>query len=439
MTTAALTSLTAAAPAPRLVPATGTVAVVGLGYVGLPTSLALCAAGRRVIGIDIDARRIEEIRSGDPDLTPGDRTRLLELRDAEDALRMTTSAAELGAADAVLICVPTPVDADHQPDLRALRGACDTVVRHARPGQTIVLTSTSYVGTTRELLVAPLAERGLHAGAEVHVAFAPERIDPGNVVHGQEQTPRVVGGVTRACANAAALVLGEVAPKVAVVSSPEAAELTKLYENTFRAVNIALAFELAQIAGSHGIDTAEVTDAAATKPYGYMPFYPGPGVGGHCIPCDPHYLLAGLDERGVDATIIRNAMTAIADRPGAVVARTAEELAVAGRDLAGARVLVVGVTYKPGVRDVREAPALEIIELLHEHGAAVGFHDPLVPTVRLRDGLSLLSTDAPHAQDWDIAVLATRHPGQDLAWLDDVECVLDCTYRHEHGKRPARL
>ena len=439
MTTAALTPALAPAATPRLATAAGTVAVVGLGYVGLPTTLALCAAGRTVIGIDIDARRIEEIRAGDPDLTPTDRDRLRDLRGNADALRMSTSAAELAAADAVLICVPTPVDGDHAPDLRALRGACDTVVRHARPGQTIVLTSTSYVGTTRELLVAPLAERGLHAGAEVHVAFAPERIDPGNVVHGQEQTPRVVGGVTRGCADAAALVLGEVAPKIAVVSSPEAAELTKLYENTFRAVNIALAFELAEIAGSHGICTAEVTDAAATKPYGYMPFYPGPGVGGHCIPCDPHYLLAGLDERGVDARIIRHAMASIADRPGAVVTRVEEELAVAERELAGARVLVVGVTYKPGVRDVREAPALEIIELLHERGAAVGFHDPLVPSVRLEDGLSLLSTDAPHAQDWDIAVLATRHPDQSLAWLDEIECVLDCTYRHEHGKRPARL
>lgn len=413
---------------------TSTVAVVGLGYVGLPTSLALLIAGLDVIGIDLSERRIAEIRDMSADLVDRDRRRLrLALR--SNAFDMTQDPSAVAHADCVLICVPTPVDEQRRPDLRALRGACASVVAHAREGQTIVLTSTTYVGTTRDLLVEPLAARGLIAGRDIHVAFAPERIDPGALGHDTEQTPRVIGGVTPACAEAAVAVLGEIAPSLAVVSSVEAAELTKLYENTFRAVNIALANELAGMARHWGLDTIEVTRAAASKPYGYMAFFPGPGVGGHCIPCDPHYLTHPLRGTGVRTSLVDGAMDAIAGRPAEVVARAELELEAAGATLEGARVLVVGAAYKPGVRDVREAPALDIIKLLVGREAQVAYHDPLIPTVDVGDDVSLISVAEPDGAAYDVAIIAVRHPGMDLAFLHECPCVVDCTYAADAGRR----
>ncbi len=414
--------------------ATATVAVVGLGYVGLPTSLALLVAGLDVIGIDLSERRIAEIRDMSADLVDRDRRRLrLALR--SNAFAMSREPSDITRADCVVICVPTPVDEQRRPDLRALRNACGSVVAHAREGQTIILTSTTYVGTTRDLLVEPLAARGLIAGRDIHVAFAPERIDPGALGHDTEQTPRVVGGVTPACTEAAVGVLGEIAPSLAVVSSVEAAELTKLYENTFRAVNIALANELAGMARHWGLDTIEVTRAAASKPYGYMAFYPGPGVGGHCIPCDPHYLTHPLRGTGVRTALVDGAMDAIAGRPAEVVARAELELEAEGSTLEGARVLVVGAAYKPGVRDVREAPALDIIKLLVGREAQVAYHDPLIPTVDAGEEVSLISVAEPDGAAYDVAIIAVRHPGMDLAFLDDCPCVVDCTYGAAAGRR----
>jgi nucleotide sugar dehydrogenase len=414
--------------------ATATVAVVGLGYVGLPTSLALLVAGLEVIGIDLSERRIAEIRDMSADLVDRDRRRLrLALR--SNAFAMTRQPADIARADCVVICVPTPVDEQRRPDLGALRNACGSVVAHAREGQTIILTSTTYVGTTRDLLVEPLAARGLIAGRDIHVAFAPERIDPGALGHDTEQTPRVVGGVTPACTEAAVEVLGEIAPSLAVVSSVEAAELTKLYENTFRAVNIALANELAGMARHWGLDTIEVTRAAASKPYGYMAFYPGPGVGGHCIPCDPHYLTHPLRGTGVRTTLVDGAMDAIAGRPAEVVARAELELEAAGATLEGARVLVVGAAYKPGVRDMREAPALDIIKLLVGREAQVAYHDPLIPTVDAGPEVSLISVAEPDGAAYDVAIIAVRHPDMDLGFLDDCPCVVDCTYATDAGRR----
>ena len=272
-------------------------AILGLGYVGLPTGLAAAAAGLPVVGVDTSRMRLRRIRAGTVDLVERDHARLREALDT-GSLRMTDNPRAIALADVVMICVPTPVHEDHSPDLRALRAACETAVRHARAGQTLILTSTSYVGTTADLLAGPLAERGLTVGEDIHVAFSPERIDPGNVTHTQEDTPRVVGGATAACTEAAAEVLGRLTRRVHRVTSMEAAELTKLYENTFRAVNIAFAYEMADAAAHYGLDPIEVTEAAATKPYGFMPFYPGAGVGGHCIPCDPHYLLDPLQTAG---------------------------------------------------------------------------------------------------------------------------------------------
>jgi UDP-N-acetyl-D-glucosamine dehydrogenase len=407
--------------------AVSTVAIVGLGYVGLPTGIALADAGFDVIGIDVSERRVADIREGSADLLPDDQERLTDVLAAE-RLTLSCAADALTDADAVLICVPTPVDGDRRPDLRFLASACQTVVEQARAGQLIVLTSTSYVGTTRELLAVPLGRRGLEPGTSVNVAFSPERIDPGNARWRQEGVPRVVGGVTPACTRAAGGLIAKIAARVHPVSSPEAAELTKLYENSFRAVNIAFANEIAGVGRRFGLDPLEVIEAAGTKPYGFMKFYPGPGVGGHCIPCDPHYLLWGLRDAQAAAPVLERAMKQIAERPRDVVARAAELLEDRLIDVACARVLLVGVAYKPGIQDTRESPALEILGHLWELGASVAYHDPLVQTLPLGDTRAMFSVADPQAEDFDLAILVTAHPGHDYSWLDLFE-TLDCTYR----------
>jgi UDP-N-acetyl-D-glucosamine dehydrogenase len=244
-----------------------------------------------------------------------------------------------------------------------------------------------------------------------------------------------VGPATASCGAPAAWLLGRIASSVHLVSSPEAAELTKLYENTFRAVNIAFANEMAGVARRFGLDPVEVTDAAATKPYGFMPFYPGSGVGGHCIPCDPHYLLQGLRERRGEAPIVEQSMEAIARRPGKVAMRAARILAEDAKPGIPPRVLVVGAAYKPGVMDVRESPALEILSTLQRLGAAVSFHDPLVKVLELSPDLTLLSVSKPKPSDYDLVVVVTVHPGADYSWLTECRQVLDCTYRTPGGRR----
>lgn len=404
-----------------------TVAVIGLGYVGLPTALSLHAAGHTVIGMDTSEPRLGDIRSGRVDLLPSQHSRLTTAL-LDPAFRLTADPAAAADADAVIICVPTPVDGLLRPDLRALTAACASVVGHALPGQLLVLTSTSYVGTTRDLLVTPLAARGLRPGEDVHVAFAPERIDPGNPSHSPDRTPRVIGGVTPRSTELAASLLAGTAPSVHRVDSPEAAEMSKLWENTFRAVNIALANELSESCLEFALEPRQVIDAAATKPYGFMPFYPGPGVGGHCIPCDPHYLLWQLRARKVASPLVDAAMAAIAERPARVAGKAREALAARGLGTAGARVLILGVAYKPGVADLRESPALEIMDRLTAWGAVVEYTDPLVPCLD-RHGVLRHSVGVPGALEWDLVVVHTVHPETDLDWLDTGPAVLDVTHR----------
>jgi nucleotide sugar dehydrogenase len=422
------------ATAPALAgPATSvlTLGVVGLGYVGLPTALAFVAGGGRVIGYDVSEPRRTAIAHGEVDLLPRDLDRLAALQ-GDDRLVVTGDADRLAEADAIIVCVPTPVDHHLTPDLTALRSACQVVVERARPGQLLVLTSTTYVGTTRDLLDGPLRARGLEPGVDVHVAFSPERIDPANVDFPVEATPRVVGGLTPACTRRATEVLRVTAPLVHEVSSPEAAEMTKLHENTFRAVNIAYVNEMADVCQRLGLDVTEVIGAAATKPYGFMKFTPGPGVGGHCIPCDPHYLLWQLRADRAEAPVVDATMRAIAARPGRIVQRARDVLAEAGTALRGARVLVVGVSYKPGVADVRESPALEIIARLRGGGADVSYADPFVDGIAVEDGV-LTSTDAPWRRSWDLVVVHTLHPGEDPHWLAHAGLVLDATYQLPAG------
>ncbi|HEV2974456.1 MAG TPA: nucleotide sugar dehydrogenase [Solirubrobacteraceae bacterium] len=416
------------------------VAVVGLGYVGLPTAIALRDAGFRIVGIDTSASRLRTIAAGEAELLRSERDSLDEHL-AGDGFVLTDRGEAIDAADLVLICVPTPVGERRRPDPRILREACASVVRHARPEQTIVLTSTTYVGCTRELLVQPLAERGLRAGEDVFVAFAPERIDPGVDEHSQTRTPRVLGGVSETCSRRAADVLAHTCERLHRVSSPEVAELVKLYENTFRAVNIALAFELAEACHGYALDPIEVTEAAASKPYGFLAHYPSAGVGGHCIGVDPHYLVHPLRERGRPASVAEEALRKLAGRPRHVVCRAHETLVELGGALAGARVLVVGASYKPGVADAREAPSREIVQRLLEEGASVDYHDPLVPSMRVGERTLHSVTPDPRAdasgfgpEDYALAIVVTVHPEHDYGWLARCPAVLDCTYRTHAGR-----
>ncbi|MFF4249915.1 nucleotide sugar dehydrogenase [Streptomyces sp. NPDC001663] len=411
--------------------AAAAVAVVGLGYVGLPTSLALLTAGNEVIGVDVSESRLDAIRSREVDLTPTDHERLAAHADGA-RFTVTSDHAATARARTVVICVPTPIDRHLVPDLRALSAACASVVEHAVPGQLLMLTSTTYVGATRDLLVEPLTERGFRVGRDVFVAFSPERIDPGlindhpNVSH--DRTPRVVGGTGELSTALAAAVLRRTAPAVHTVSSAEEAEMTKLWENTFRAVNLALANEFAENCRALGLQPLPIIEAAATKPYGFVAHYPGPGVGGHCIPCDPHYLLWQLRAMRVTSPLVETAMSAIAARPRQVVRRVRDILAERGTSASGARILMVGVAYKPGVADLRESPALEILAELAEEGAEVHFTDPLIPALRL-GSRTLAGVTEPADEQWDLVVVHTVQPGTELGWLADQPAVLDATYR----------
>jgi UDP-N-acetyl-D-glucosamine dehydrogenase len=423
-----LAQAVACRPGPASAPPT--VAVVGLGYVGLPTALALQAAGFPVIGLDISTARLATIAAATADLLARDRALLLDALDG-GGLQLSCDMARIAAAEVVIIAVPTPVDDELNPDPRAVHAACAAVVKHARAGQTIILTSTTYVGTTRTQLVEPLSARGLVAGRDVHVAFAPERILPGDESVSQTETPRVLGGVTPECARAARSVLEPIVKRLHTVSSAEAAEATKLLENTFRAVNLAFANEMAGIAKHFGLDIVELVDAAATKPYGFLAHYPSAGIGGHCIPVDPYYLLAPLAQAGVAAPIAATAMRCVAQRPADVAARALQLL----KEPATARVLIVGMAYKPGVEDYRESPACAITRHLADRGVRVDYYDPLVESADI-PGVGILSSVAgPVAADYDLALVATVHRGFDYSFLADCRDVLDATYRTPGGRR----
>jgi nucleotide sugar dehydrogenase len=406
------------------------VAVVGLGYVGLPTALAFHSAGSKVLALDISQRRIAAIRAGDVDLLDVDHERLAAAKDDDAASWLVTDQpAELTRAAAIVICVPTPVDMHLVPDLTLLRSACAMVVDVATSGQLVILTSTTYVGSTEDLLVGPLQRKGLEVGRDVFVAFSAERIDPGNDRFDHDDVPRVMGAATPQCEEVASDLLARSTKNVHRVQSLAAAEMTKLLENTFRAVNIALANEFADICHTLDIPVTDVIDAAATKPYGFMKFSPGPGVGGHCIPCDPHYLLWQLREQRVTAPVITSAMTEIAARPLRMVSRAKEALAGIGVAPAAARVLVVGVSYKPDVADLRESPALEILAGLRADGVLVGYVDDHAPSLQLHDGTLLEHVSDPVAFDADLVLLHTRHSEADLSWVRPDQLVLDATYR----------
>jgi UDP-N-acetyl-D-glucosamine dehydrogenase len=385
-----------------------TVGIIGLGYVGLPLAVAFAHEGCEVVAVDIDSRKIEAIEAGDSYIE--DVPSQL-LRENAERIHATTRYAQLAKADAVLICVPTPLTRNREPDLGPLVDTARALAEVLQPNQLVVLESTTYPGTTRERVAPLLEESGLAAGRDFHLAFSPERVDPGRTDFTLRNTPKVLGGLTAACLRRAEELYGLVCDDLVSVSSPEAAELTKLLENIFRSVNIALVNELAMLTDRMGIDIWEVVDAASTKPYGFMPFSPGPGMGGHCLPVDPFYLSWRAREFDMSTEFIELAGKVNQQMPYHCVEKAQRALNGAGLSVKGARVLVVGVSYKPGVGDTRESPALKIISLLHEMGAEISYHDPHVPS--LADlGLSSRPLDEA-VKDADLVLIVTAHPSVD--------------------------
>jgi len=400
-----------------------TAGVVGLGYVGLPLAVTAASRGLRVIGFDISAERVASLHQG--------RSHVEDVSDAELAAalaneaRFTTEAAELSQADAIFIAVPSPLGRNRQPDMSFIESAADTVAQIARPGQLISLESTTYPGTTEDYLVSALEKAGLVLDEDVFVCFSPERVDPGNVLQTGD-IPKVVGGVTERSGDVGAAAYARLVDNVHRVSSARAAELTKLLENTYRAVNIAMVNELAQIAHAFDIDVWEVIDAAATKPFGFQAFYPGPGVGGHCIPLDPQFLAWRAKELRVATRFIDLAEDINLHMPEYVVSRIADELNQRGRSLAGAKVLGVGVAYKKNIADDRESPSIDVLRLLERKGVQVGVVDPHVDEERLaRHGFAIGALTGALGT-WDLAVVLTDHDAIDYeALAAEVDIVFD--------------
>jgi len=384
------------------------VGIIGLGYVGLPLAVAFAQADCDVVAVDIDPRKIEAIAAGDSYIEDVSSTLL---RDVSARIHATTRYARLAKADAVLICVPTPLTRNREPDLGQLIDATRALAEVLQSDQLVVLESTTYPGTTRERVAPLLEESGLAAGRDFHLAFSPERVDPGRTDFTLRNTPKVLGGLTDACAQRAEALYGLVCDHVVRVSSPEAAELTKLLENIFRSVNIALVNELAMLTDRMGIDIWEVVEAAATKPYGFMRFDPGPGMGGHCMPVDPFYLSWRAREFDLTTEFIELAGKVNQQMPYHCVAKAQRALNDAGHSVKGARVTVLGVSYKPGVGDIRMSPALKILSLLRDLGAEVCYHDPHVPTLA---DFALTSRPLEEAlKDADLVLIVTAHPSVD--------------------------
>ncbi len=472
---------------------TAIVAVIGLGYVGLPLAVAFAKAGFRVIGIDVDEKKVEAVNRGESyirDVSSADLAVLVggadlpssavvrrssasdhrppttDHRSSSGSLTATTDYAVLEHADVAIICVPTPLSKTRDPDVRYILAAGEAVARHMHPGMLVVLESTTYPGTTEELLLPRLeagyarrygesdhrpttkdqgptaidqrpttndqrsslvVRRSSMVGTDFFLAYSPERIDPGNTKYTVENTPKVVGGVTPDCLEVASTLYGSVVSEVVPVSSPAAAEMTKLLENTFRAVNIALVNEVAIMCDKLGLDVWEVIDAAATKPYGFMKFTPGPGVGGHCIPLDPHYLSWKLKTLNYNARFIQLAGEINSEMPRYWVEKVVDALNEQGKPVKGSRVLVLGVAYKKDIDDVRESPALDIIELLRQKGAEVRYHDPHVPQFSYNGASFHCEPNLDEAlATADCVIIATNHSTYDWqAIRHKARCIVD--------------
>jgi UDP-N-acetyl-D-glucosamine dehydrogenase len=394
------------------------VAVIGIGYVGLPLATEMARAGFRTTGYDRSDEKVRAVNAA--------RSYIGDIADAELAplvqggrLSATTDPDVLATADVVIICVPTPLNKTKEPDNSFIVSAAEDLAPRLHREQLVILESTTFPGFTREVLLPRLSETGLKVGQDFYLCFSPERVDPGNPRFHTRNTPKVVGGTTLKCLEAIQAMYGEVLERLVPVSSTDAAEMVKLLENTFRAVNIGLVNEVAIMSQRLGLDTWEIIDAAATKPFGFMPFYPGPGLGGHCIPIDPLYLSWKLKTLKYEARFIELADEINTHMPEFVVERLQDALNARKRALNGSRILILGVAYKRDIDDMRESPALDVIHLLQAKGAEVAYHDPHVPTLSLGDhghgGPQLQSAPLDHLGDYDCVVIVTDHSKVDYA------------------------
>ena len=415
---------------------TARIGVVGLGYVGLPLAVEFGRAGYHVLGVDVNAEKVAALNAG-RSYVQDVPTELIDELVSAKRLCATTDYGALADADAISICVPTPLRKTRDPDLSFVISAADAVAQVVHPGLLIVLESTTYPGTTEEVILPRMIRDGLKVGEDVFIAFSPERVDPGNPHYGTRNTPKVVGGMTPACTEVVTALYRKAVDCVVPVSSPTAAEMVKLLENTFRAVNIGLVNEVALMCDRLGLDVWEIIEAAATKPFGFMPFYPGPGLGGHCIPIDPLYLSWKLKALNYNARFIELAAEINAAMPEFVVRRVTDALNDEAKAMRGARVAVLGVAYKRNIDDVRESPALDIIHLLRARGAEVSYHDPYVPSIRLEEDHTTMQSvelTAAWLREADCVVIVTDHHCYDWDWvLDNARLVVDT--RNATGRR----
>jgi UDP-N-acetyl-D-glucosamine dehydrogenase len=389
--------------------------IVGLGYVGLPLAMELTRAGYRVLGFDVNQAVVDRLAAGGSHIQ--DVPAQVVARAVKDGrFSATTDLARLSEPDVISICVPTPLSKTKDPDVSFVLSATESVKRTLRRGQLVVLESTTYPGTTRDLMLPALAGTGLKVGQDFFLAFSPERVDPGNPKWNTRNTPKIVGGITETCRRLAVALYQPAIETLVPVSSPEAAELVKILENTFRSVNIGLVNEMAIVCDKLGVDVWEVIDAAATKPFGFMKFTPGPGVGGHCIPLDPHYLAWKMRTLNYRTRFIELAGEINAEMPEYWVAQVVDRLNEQGKAARGSTVLVVGVAYKKDIEDIRESPAIDIIQLLQQRGATVVYHDPFVPHLH-EDTVDLRSVPLTPAQlaAADCAIIVTDHSAVDYA------------------------
>jgi UDP-N-acetyl-D-glucosamine dehydrogenase len=426
----------------RFVRRTAPISVIGLGYVGLPLAVEFARAGFHVHGIDVDPRRVAQLNRGRSPVQDVPSAALLPLvRDGR--FEATTEYGVIRKSGAVLVCVPTPLNKTKDPDMSFIVAATEQVAKHVHRDLLVVLESTTYPGTTDELVLPLLAASGLSVGRDFYLAFSPERVDPGNPRFHTRNIPKVVGGVTPACTRVACTLYRQTLESVVPVSSTKVAEMVKLLENTFRSVNIGLANETALLCDRLGIDVWEVIEAAATKPFGFMPFYPGPGLGGHCIPVDPFYLSWKARSTGFEARFIELAGRVNAEMPAHVVRRVTQALNAARKSVRGSRILVLGVAYKENIDDIRESPALDVMELLHELGARVDYADPYVPRLLL-GGRRLAAVKPTPAvlKRYDGVVLTTAHAAfdYDSVWRN-AAFIVDTrnAFRGRRGKKLVRL
>lgn len=393
------------------------IGILGLGYVGLPLAYEFAKAGFPVTGFEVDDRKVEKIRSRRSyigDISTAELASVVE----SGNLTATTDFSKLKQMDAVVVCVPTPLNKTKDPDISFIASSAKQIARYLHKDQLIILESTTYPGTTRDFVLPLLGGNGYKVGKDFFLAFSPERIDPANKKFKLPNTPKVVGGMTRSCTELATMLYGQIIQRVVPVSSPEAAELVKLLENTFRAVNIGLVNEIALICDKLGLNVWEIIEAAASKPYGFMPFYPGPGLGGHCIPIDPHYLSWKMKSLNFSARFIELAGEVNSHMPEFVLEKTTRALNARRKPVNGSKILVMGVAYKANVSDMRESPALDLIHLLQQNGATVSYHDPYVPSLILgKQHLTSKPYSARLLQSQDAVVVTTAH---DVFNADDI-------------------